>query len=723
MRTALLLVLLATPSFAQQNPIDDAVSAEMKSTKTSGVAVAVVRGNDVIYAKGFGTAKGDGAAITADTVFELGSLTKTFTAATVLTYAERKIVDLHAPLQTYVPLPGCLGTATLDQLLSHTAGLRDEPDETGPDTDSAMAEFVRSWQADDFCLIAPGSAFSYSNAGYTLAGFALQQAAKTPFPDAVGAAVLAPLKMTHSGFRVAAVSKLPLAGPISEDSRQWPAGGLFSSANDVARFAIAFMNGGLPANVVRSMMSPHARIAPLRQQYGYGLFLDGEMVEHAGSNPGYTALLRMMRSQKCAVIVLANNDAFMRATAQTAMEFCQGAAAPPPARLSTTPIPPGDMAKYEGVYTQPKRWSIDVTRRGDRLMLSQFGREFELLRIEGDRLAFSPFPAAPPKEVDVRPDLLQEDIWAFKKAPVSEGDIRTPDGATLHYQKIGNAPLTLIVPLGFILYDDFKALADTATVIAYDMRNRGRSSHAKEVNMLTIQQDVKDLETVRAHFGLDKFVPIGFSYLGLMVAMYAADDPQHVSRLVQIDPVAMKFGAQYPKELSHGFDDIGAPEAAVQRYQARRANPSVARTEREACEIDEAVFRYVLVGNPASATRVKSVCDLENEWPANLNRHYDHHMESMKSVDLDPARLTMPVLVVHGTKDRNAPYGGGREWAMRLPNARLVTVPGAAHASWIDNPSLVFGAIRRFLRGEWPREAEKVTSLSPSPPAAPGSGK
>ena len=70
-----------------------------------------------------------------------------------------------------------------------------------------------------------------------------------------------------------------------------------------------------------------------------------------------------------------------------------------------------------------------------------------------------------------------------------------------------------------------------------------------------------------------------------------------------------------------------------------------------------------------------------------------------------------PVLTIHGTKDRNAPYGSGREWAMTLPEARLVTVPGAGHLSWVEAPGLVFTSINTFLDGKWPTTAEKITQL------------
>ncbi|MBV9496108.1 MAG: alpha/beta hydrolase, partial [Acidobacteria bacterium] len=74
----------------------------------------------------------------------------------------------------------------------------------------------------------------------------------------------------------------------------------------------------------------------------------------------------------------------------------------------------------------------------------------------------------------------------------------------------------------------------------------------------------------------------------------------------------------------------------------------------------------------------------------------------------DLAKITMPVLTIHGEKDRNAPNVDGREWARQLPNARFVSVPNAAHAAWADDPVIVFASIRDFLRGGWPLGAEKL---------------
>src|SRR4051794_260435 len=309
-------------------------------------------------------------------------------------------------------------------------------------------------------------------------------------------------------------------------------------------------------------------------------------------------------------------------------------------------------------------------------------------------------------------------VFAADASPVEEGDVTADDGAKLHYKKAGNGPITLIAPLGFIVYDDFKQLADIATVITYDMRGRGRSSPLKSLDSVSIQQDVKDLETIRAYFKADKFVPIGFSYLGLMVAMYTIDRPEHVTRLVQIGPVPRKAGTQYPKRLTNGMGDVFDVAEDTNKWREMRAQGIAESAPREFCEADAKVFRYVLVGNPAHASRIKSNCDLPNEWPVNNDKHFQQLFTSINTVNITPgdlAKITMPVLVIHGTKDRNAPYGSGREWAMSLPDARLVTIDGAAHVSWADDPIAVFGSIREFLRGNWPLTAEKITVLDPQP--------
>jgi len=299
---------------------------------------------------------------------------------------------------------------------------------------------------------------------------------------------------------------------------------------------------------------------------------------------------------------------------------------------------------------------------------------------------------------------------AENMAPFEEGSIATPDGVQLHYRKIGGGPVTVIAPLDFALFDQLQQFADIATVITYDMRGRGKSGRPQDVTKLSIQQDVQDLETVRAHFKADKFVPLGWSYLGKAVILYAAAHPEHVRRVIQLGPV----GNTITRVTTPADENFGAPAADLEKLKAMYADGSMTRTPKEFCVAQWSVLRYYLAGDPKKAPNFKpeEACALENEWPVNANAVMTSVMPSVDQAVLPPddlKKVTMPVLTIHGDKDRNAPYAGGREWAAILPDARLVTVPGGAHAMWIDDPVLTFGAIRHFLRGDWPLTSEKVT--------------
>ena len=95
------------------------------------------------------------------------------------------------------------------------------------------------------------------------------------------------------------------------------------------------------------------------------------------------------------------------------------------------------------------------------------------------------------------------------------------------------------------------------------MRNRGRSSRVEDGALLTIQKDVEDLEAVRRHFKVEKFVPVGYSYLGFMVVLYAMAHQDRVERLVQLGPVPRKFGTEYPASLHHRDSvPVSTPPAA-----------------------------------------------------------------------------------------------------------------------------------------------------------------
>ncbi|MGE0362010.1 MAG: serine hydrolase [Vicinamibacterales bacterium] len=402
---------------ADLSGFEAAIRDELAKVGAPGAAVAVVIGDAVVWAKGFGVASVEtNAAVTPDTLFQIGSVTKAFTAAAVLAASTQGVVAPDRPVRSYVSgLTPCVGAPTLAQLLSHTGGIIDEPDEFGPQGEDGLGAYQRTWTSE-YCLLPPGRAFSYSNSGYALAGLALQDAEKKPFAEVMRARVLDPLGMTRTTFRPTEAMTWPLAvghrsdkegkftvvRPLANDARLWPAGTLYSSASELARFLVAMMNDGrvngrqaLPAGVATQMRASAARVATTGQHYGQGLFLypavtSGPLLSafHGGTMTGYAAQLALF-AEGSGVVVLTNGDGVNPGRiAEIARQAGQTLATGKPASFAaegSQPAPspgvflPSDQAlRYVGTYSNPRRFTLEVVRDGDGLTLKRFGRDFPM---------------------------------------------------------------------------------------------------------------------------------------------------------------------------------------------------------------------------------------------------------------------------------------------------------------------------------------------------------
>lgn len=294
----------------------------------------------------------------------------------------------------------------------------------------------------------------------------------------------------------------------------------------------------------------------------------------------------------------------------------------------------------------------------------------------------------------------------------TDGYITMQDGVRLYFQKAGSGPKPVLIPNGFCFLTDFQHLADERALIFCDVRNRGRSDEVSDPAKLArgIEQDVDDLDAVRRHFGIERADVIGHSYIGLMVGLYAMKYATHAGRAVLIGPAQPDAAKQYPPRLT-GADAVFS-DVMCQIGQMMKAPPSGDPVE--ACKKFWSVLRVMYVADPKDAERIDwGRCELANE--RNFRRYWMGQIlpsiQKLKLTADEMAKAKAPVLIVHGTKDRSSPYGGGRDWAMQLPDARLVTVDNAAHAPWIEAPDLVFGSIKTFLDGAWPETGEFVTSL------------
>jgi pimeloyl-ACP methyl ester carboxylesterase len=285
----------------------------------------------------------------------------------------------------------------------------------------------------------------------------------------------------------------------------------------------------------------------------------------------------------------------------------------------------------------------------------------------------------------------------------------------LHYRTIGNGPDTVLIPAGMYLADDLSPLAAGRTLIFYDMRGRGRSSRVLHGSKLGLDHDINDLEAVRRHFRISRMSLIGFSYLGAVVVLYAAEHPERVKRTIQMGPMPPRSSAPY---MERRPPSALIDAAKVNRLREIESSGSLASDPVGYCEAYWDAYLIMYVGNAAVTDSVAMPCNLRNEWPQNFSVTLQHIMDKLPEWDWRSrvSAVEAPTLTIHGDADRIAPPGGGREWAAILPNARLLALPGVGHLTWAESRSVFLDAVHLFLDGRWPQGARAVEEGSPALP-------
>jgi len=326
------------------------VETLLASHPVAGVAVAVVRDEEVV-SRGFGVRDlGTGAPVTPETMFHLASVSKPFVATALVSLATARdagtrLFDLDAPVIEWVPeftlADGRAGEVTARTLLSHSSGLPDVAEYGWHDPqlgDDALSEFVRSlsrWRLQS----EPGSTFSYSNAGYELLGLLLSRVTGTTFEDAVRRQVLAPLGMRDSTFLRGEVPEhlaasphvgMPLSvpdGAYPYTRRHAPSSTLHSNLVEMCRWMVAHLEpaGGSAGGSNRSWTRLDAALLDLMWQpvvpvgappweeaaalgWAVGTYRGHGTLSHSGADPGFGSKLVLVPGCRTGVVVLANSN-------------------------------------------------------------------------------------------------------------------------------------------------------------------------------------------------------------------------------------------------------------------------------------------------------------------------------------------------------------------------------------------------------------------------------
>ncbi|UCF26649.1 MAG: beta-lactamase family protein [Chloroflexota bacterium] len=330
--------------------IDAYVDEQMKRLNIPGVSLAIVEGDQIVHLRGFGRARPGGEAPTPQTPFFIGSLTKSFTALAVMQLVEAGKVELDAPVQRYlswfrVSDPQASAQMTVRHLLNQTSGLPLLPSEAAlanfDDRPDATERQVRALST--LKLTRPvGSKFEYSNTNYNILGLIVESASGKSYSEYLQEQVFDPLKMSHS-YTSKAIAKQnglamghrywfgrPIPAPnLSIPHGSLPSGQLISSAEDMAHYLIANLNGGRYGRV---QILSEAGIAELHHPaiewremglsvgfYGMGWVIKGagksRIVSHSGTLPDFGAFMALIPEQKKGLVLLFNaNHAMMKMT-------------------------------------------------------------------------------------------------------------------------------------------------------------------------------------------------------------------------------------------------------------------------------------------------------------------------------------------------------------------------------------------------------------------------
>ncbi len=390
------------------------IESELVSSKTPGAAFAVVKDDKIVFIKGFGTTSiENGITITPYTLFRMGSTTKMFTAATVVSLVDAGKLKLDAPIGNYVKnLPPRVSQLTLHRLLSQSSGMRDLAPSVNSNDDNGLKQNILAWK-DDVFFTEPNKIYSYSSANYWLAGLLAEEANGKPYSDMVAEIILKPLGMNRSTMRPFEALTYPLAlghnvadgkasviRPIDNNTAKFPGGSLYSNVNELSHFAIAMLNGGkidgkqiLAPIVVEQLQKPQFYLPGEEKAfYGYGLlgFEDRGVrtVSHGGVSRGYGSTIFFAPDQKIAVIVLANsNGQTLPKSRRKAMEMLlpfKLAASEQPKPIAVTA---DEMKRYIGKFShEPQTWEVFV--KDGKLYFKEEGKDFELTKTGKDAFSY-----------------------------------------------------------------------------------------------------------------------------------------------------------------------------------------------------------------------------------------------------------------------------------------------------------------------------------------------
>ncbi len=369
-------------------------------------AVLVARGNDVLLDQGYGFADVEWKVPDSPKAkFRLGSITKQFTAASIMLLQERGKLKVTDPVKNYLPdAPAAWDKITIFNLLTHTSGI---PSFTGfpdyhsfervPITPKELVALFRDKPLD----FQPGEKWSYSNSGYALLGYLIEKISGETYAKFVEDDIFKPLGMKDSGYdsnsaiipdRAQGYTRGPdglaNAGYINM-TVPFSAGGLYSTTGDLLRWEQGLFGGRLLSPESLKQMT-----TPFKDDYAFGLMVRTEnghkVIDHGGGIEGFNTMLAYYPDDKLTVAVLGNlSGGAPQEIAKYLGTLALGGKVLLPSERQAVQIDPKIFDRYVGDYALSPKFILKVSREGDRFITQATGQEQVEIYPENDHEFFA----------------------------------------------------------------------------------------------------------------------------------------------------------------------------------------------------------------------------------------------------------------------------------------------------------------------------------------------
>jgi len=401
------------------------INKEMKKNDVTGLSIALVDDQKVVWSEGFGYAdKVGNVPATPETVYRVGSISKLFTATAVMQLAEQGKMDIDKPLHRYLPEFSIksrftdAGPITPRSIMTHHSGLPSELLKGMWNKSPEPFENEVKLLSDEYAAYPPNYVYSYSNVGVTILGHALEKVSGHDFSTHLTISLLQPLGMAHSKFDPAPDHSLLAAKAYRKGAeadelplRVVPAGGLNSTVLDLSRFMKMVFAGGrvgerqiIKPETLAEMLRPQNAEVPLDLdlRIGLGWFLGslsgidvkktGPVAQHDGATLFHRSQMIVLPEQKLGVVVLSNSATAGEVVGNVATEALKLAFeaksgirqhAQKQVKPRTGSLPKENLQAYEGRYATIAG-VINVTRQADYLRTEVMGKAVRLVpRVDG----------------------------------------------------------------------------------------------------------------------------------------------------------------------------------------------------------------------------------------------------------------------------------------------------------------------------------------------------